>query len=177
MRRITTLLALALLLVPSISRAQDPTGYVWAGGGLNMPSGDAANGLKSGFVGTVGYGWIVPSMRAWSFQAEGMFGSNDYKGASGSMSLTGFMVNVGYDFDQKADAHPYVYAGLGSLSSKPKGGSSKSNMAYQAAAGYSWKVNADWNFWAEARYLSINTSGSSTNFIPLVAGFSMAVGK
>lgn len=111
MRRTTILLALALLSVPSVARAQDPSGYIWIGGGLNMPSGDAADGLKSGFVGTAGYGWIVPSVRAWSFQVEGVFGSNDYKGVSGSMSLTGFMLNVGYDFDQKADAHPYVYGG------------------------------------------------------------------
>lgn len=153
------------------------SGYFWAGGGLSIPVGDAGDALKSGYLGSVGYGWIVPSMRAWSFQGEFLVGSNDYKIGTGSSSMTGFMVNVAYDIDAGDKSHPYVYAGIGSISSKPQGGTSKSNIAYQASAGYSWTINPDWSFWAEARYLSINTSGASTNMIPIVAGFSLQVGK
>lgn len=177
MRRCAAFLLVALLAVPATSKAQ--SGYWWVGAGAMVPTGDAADVVSTGWMGTAGLGLDISSVKGLSVQGEFLYGSNSVKSGigTGNLTQTGFIANVEYAFSPDAEWNPYVYAGYGIVSSKASaGGSSDSNGAFNAAAGLSYKYSPKLNIWGEARYMSISTTGTSTNLIPITIGISMPFG-
>jgi opacity protein-like surface antigen len=170
----SAVLALAFVTIGSTAQAQ--TGNWWLGLGMSTPMGDAGDAFKSGFLGTAGIGFDLKSMPGWAIQVEGLMAKHDAKVGSGDMSMLGALANVLYDVNPTSNMSPYVYGGLGMMSSKASGGSSVSDMAWQAGAGLSWKAGSVARIWAEVRWLSV-MSDPSTNFMPITAGFSMPFGS
>jgi hypothetical protein len=170
MRVRAVLVAVALLAVASQARAQDK--WWWAGGGLSIPTGDAGDVYKSGWLGTVGIAMDVKSAKGWSVGAEGIYGSNSLKAGTGSLSMTGVLGNLMYDINDDDQIHPYVYGGAGIVSSTVTGGSGKSNFAWEGAGGLTYKASKTLDWWVEVRYMNVNSSASTT-LMPVVAGFSI----
>lgn len=177
MRRGMALLVGALLIAPAAASAQ--SGYWWVGAGGLVPSGDYANGVQTGWMGTAGVGFDISSVKGMSVQGEFFYGSNSVKSpGTGSVSQTGGFVNLEYEFNQDQAWHPYVYGGYGIISGKYSGGgSSSSKGAFDVAGGLSYKYSPKLNVWAEARYISVSTSPSNTTTIPITIGISMPFGK
>ena len=174
MRRFAALLVVALIATPNAARAQ--WGYGWVGGGLSIPTGDSGDALESGWLGTAGLGVSVTTMKGLSLQGEFNFGSHTAKVGNGSTTLTGFFGNVAYDWNEDAEWHPYAYAGVGSLSRKPTGGSSKSDGAFQLGAGFSYKARPKLNIWGDLRYVSSGSGTSKYTAMPITVGISCPLG-
>ncbi|MDA1081458.1 MAG: outer membrane beta-barrel protein [Gemmatimonadetes bacterium] len=170
MRRSLILVVAVLFAVPAVARAQ--WGYGWLGAAASIPTGDAADALETGFLGIVGVGINVKSMKGVSVQGEGLFGSR----GDGSSTLAGFLGNLAYEWNAEAKLHPYVFAGVGVLVSKPKGGSSNSEGAYQAGGGFSYMAQPKLNIWADVRYLGSGSDATKMNLRAIAAGISMPFG-
>jgi hypothetical protein len=172
MRIRTAVLAIGIAVGAATAQAQ--SGAWWIGGGLLMPSGDAADGLKSGFGGTAGILWSLPNN--WSLQAEGIVSSNAAKTGSADMTMMGLLGNLAYDWNPDAKVHPYAWGGIGIVSAKASGGDSNSDMAWQVGAGLSWKTSGTMTVWSDVKMLSV-MSDPSTNFMGLTVGIGMPWGK
>jgi hypothetical protein len=165
--------ALAFVAVSSTAQAQG--GYWWGGLGLAMPMGDAADAVESGLIGSAGIGWNLRSMKNWSFQVEGLMSNNAAKVGSADISMLGLLGNLSYEMNAEAKTHPYFFGGLGFMSSKAKGGSSVSDMAWQVGGGLSFKANNVMNLWADVRYLNVMSTTSMT-YLPITVGFAIPWG-
>ncbi len=176
MRVRMTVAAIALLAVASVANAQ--SGYIWAGGGMSMPTGDAGDGMESGMMTTFGAGWMIKAVKGLSLQGEMHMGSWDAKVGTGSTSQTSFFANLGYDINPNdKKLFPWVSAGIGSMSAKPKGGSSSSEMAYQLNGGLTYMANQKWAIWAGTGYISSGSGSSKMTHVPLLAGISLLLGS
>jgi len=175
MKKCLAVLAVALLASAPAANAQ--SGYWWVGAAASMPTGDAADVLEAGYFGSVGVGINISSMTGISLNAEGLYGSHSAKIGSGSTSMTGFFGNVEWEYANDTKWMPYVFAGYGSLSMKPKGGSSDSNGAWQVGGGFGYRLKDNLNLWGDVRYMSIDTAGSATTLVPIAVGISMPWGN
>jgi opacity protein-like surface antigen len=175
MRRGTAVyLTVAMLALPSVAMAQS---YVWLGGAASIPTGKTSDGLKTGWLATVGAGLGMGASGSLSLNAEGIYGSNNYKVGSGKVTLYGAFLNLEYDISPKATIHPYVYAGGGGLRATPDGGKAESKGAYQAGAGLAFKLSQKTTFWGEGRYLSTASGDPKMTMIPITFGFSWSFGS
>jgi hypothetical protein len=178
MKRIVSLalpLGMALLLGAGQAQAQSITYGV--GGGLTLPTGDFNTAAKLGWhgLGHIGYG--LPS--GLGFRGDFYYGQNSFDGVSGKAKLAGGLGNVVYNFTTAGGAKPYVIGGLGVFNVKgtaSAGGlsvsDSETKFAFGGGAGIKFKAGSDANFFVEGRYVSVQTSGGSTGFIPITAGIS-----
>jgi opacity protein-like surface antigen len=68
-----------------------------------------------------------------------------------------------------AQARPYVLGGLGIYNFDP-GSDSQTKIGFGLGGGVTFNISS-FSAFAEARYLSIKTSGSSATLVPLTVGF------
>ena len=102
-------------------------------------------------------------------RADGLYSNTAHDGATGSTSILGGTASVLYHFSApNATARPYVLGGLGIYNVDP-GSGSETKIGYAFGGGVTFSLGA-LNAFAEARYASIQTSGSSTTLIPLTIG-------
>ncbi|HEY6090863.1 MAG TPA: hypothetical protein VIV83_02645 [Gemmatimonadales bacterium] len=102
-------------------------------------------------------------------RADGLYSNTSHDGASGSTSILGGTASVLYHFSApNATARPYILGGLGIYNVDP-GGGSETKIGYAFGGGVTFNIGALSAF-AEARYASIQTSGSSTTLVPLTVG-------
>jgi opacity protein-like surface antigen len=167
-----TLCAAALVAVSSAAQAQ---GWWWVGGGISPALGSGADTLKMGWMATAGLGMNLKASPAWSLQLEGLYGSSPLKPRSGSSTKMAIMGNVGYDLWREAEFHPYVFAGAGWMSIKAEGAEADNDLAYQAGAGFSYKLGAKTNAWVDWRYLRAG-AGVASKSAPLMAGLTFNFG-
>lgn len=126
---------------------------------------------------TVGAGWMIKSVKGLSLQGELQLGSWDAKVGSGSTSQTSVFANLSYDINPNDKTFfPWIGAGIGSMSSKPKGGSSNSEMAYQLSAGLTYMANPTWAIWAGTSYIAAGSGNAKMTHMPLLAGISRVFG-
>ena len=175
MRMRSAVLALVIVAHAGVGQAQQ-TGYIWAGGGMAVPTGDAGDALEAGGWGTFGAGWNLKSMKGLPLQGEVQMGSNSAKVGSGSTSYNAFFANASYTFNPERKVNASVGGGLGSLSSKPKGGSSSSDMAYQFWGGLGWNASAKWGLWGTVGYISAGDGASKMTLMPIGAGITFNLG-
>lgn len=175
MKKCLAVMAVALLASAPVANAQ--SGYWWVGAAASVPTGDAADALETGYFGTAGVGVNISAMKGVALQAEGIYGSHSAKVGSGSTSMTGFFGNVAWEYANDSKWLPYIFAGYGSMSMKPKGGSSDSNGAWQLGGGFAYKFRDNLNLWGDVRYMSIDTAVSATTLMPIAFGISMPWGN
>lgn len=169
-----TLSAVALVSLASAAQAQGK--WFWVGGGINPALGSGADTVKMGWMVSGGLGMNLKASPAWSLQLEGLYGSSQLKPRSGSTKRLAIMGNVGYDLWREAEFHPYVFAGAGWMSINADGAEADSDLAYQAGAGFSFKLGAKTNAWVDWRYLRAG-AGVATKSAPLMAGLTIQMGS
>ena len=100
---------------------------------------------------------------------DGLYSSTAHDGTNGSTGILGANASVLYHFSApNAQARPYILGGLGIYNVDP-GADSQTKLGYAFGGGVTFGVGG-LNAFAEARWTSVQTSGSSTTFVPLTVG-------
>lgn len=172
-RRTTILIATALLLTGAAApAAAQARGYIGFGAGVSIPAGTFADSFKLGWLGQVVAGITGPS-GVLGGRIDGTYGQNSVKGTgSGHLSLFGANADLVWTPGKRpAKAHPYLLGGVGFYNSKPSGvGTSQTKFAWNAGAGLQVHTGNRMDFFAEARYISVQATGGNLNFIPITVG-------
>ena len=146
------------------------------GGGLVMPMGTYKDFDKMGWLigGDVTY-WLMSA--PVGIRADVQYSQTSEKSGIGAHTtkIIGGLAEVVYALGQKADGvRPYLLGGLGYYNVKVSatGGSvSESKVGFGGGAGLAFKLGPSGaRFFVEGKYVSVSTSGGSTNFIPIRAG-------
>lgn len=162
---------LSLVAAPA-ARAQVGVGV---SAGLSMPTGDFGKSFKSGYSVNGLIGFTMP-MSPIGFRGE--VGYNSWDGKSGisngatATSLSG-TANVVLQVPGMIAAKPYLIAGLGEHRMKVDAGA----LGNATETKLGWNVGGGLNFglgtlatMVEARYVTVNTSGGSTHYVPVTFG-------
>lgn len=104
-------------------------------------------------------------------RVDGLYSSTAHEVGSGTTSILGGTASALYYFSAPAaTTRPYALAGLGFFNVDPGGtASSETKIGLGFGGGVLFNL-AGFNAFAEARYVSIQTSGPSVTFIPLTVG-------
>ena len=167
-------LALALgLCATTAARAQQrqPTEGTrfGLGVGATMPMGDYGTRDKMGvnLLGVVQFS--LAETTPIHLRVDGIYSSTSHDGVSGSTSILGGNVSALYHFAAPAaTARPYILGGLG-FYNVDAFGSSQTKIGFGFGGGVLFGLGG-FNAFAEARYLSVQTSVSSITFVPLTVG-------
>lgn len=165
-------LALGLFATPVLrgQHAQPTEGIRFGvGGGITLPTGDYGTVDKAGWH-VLGLVQLPLSQSPIHLRFDASYGSTSHKSTlgSGSTKLTGATADLLYHLgDRAASVRPYVLGGLGIYDVSD--GSSTSRFAFGLGGGILFGVGTMHAF-AEARYISVQTSGSSLTFIPISVG-------
>lgn len=175
--------ALLLFAAPAATQAQ----WVWVGGGLSVPTGDAGDNLNAGWLGTVGVGFPIGES-GLGVAAEGFYGQNNASDEAQTAGLDkanvyGVMGNVGYRIGDPENIGAYLFGGLGLLALKvsPETGDSEtdSNFGYQFGAGVDVPVGSNVGVWVEGRYMGstgADEGESNYNQLNVLAGLGFGIG-
>jgi hypothetical protein len=180
-RIVSVVVAAGAALVLSAASAQAQVSF-GVGGGLTLPLGDFGDVAKTGWHGLANVGYDLPS--GLGLRGDFYYGQNnvDATGVDGKFKLAGGFGNVLYNFKTPGTVHPYVMGSVGFMNAKAdlkSGGVSASDsetkIAFGGGGGIKFKVGSDANLFVEGRYITVNTSGSNTNFIPITVGVSFGM--
>ncbi len=185
MKRVTSVLAAAgLALVIGATSAQAQSLSVGVGGGIVQPLGDFKDLAKLGFHGSALVGYSLPS--GLGFRGELFYAQNKFKDdvaavvGDGKTKMAAGIGSVTYSFKTAGSITPYVLGSIGYFNAKVEsdlGDDSESKIGFGGGAGLKFPLGSDGGFFVESRYLSVNTSGGSTNFIPVTVGVTFGLGK
>jgi hypothetical protein len=170
-----TLVALAALVVAAApaAHAQRPIS-VGVAAGVSQPSGDLADGAKTGYhvMGSVAF--HAPLMPV-GLRVDGMFNQLGVKNADVNLRILGVTGNVTYGFPGVM-VKPYIIGGVGFYNSKVSvsGATSSNDFGLNAGVGAKFALSGV-NAFVEARYheiMSKDTSTGATNMqvIPITVG-------
>lgn len=180
MKRILSVVAAASLALAISTTAASAQVAIGVGGGVTIPTGDFKDFFKTGWHGLANVGYDLPS--GLGVRGDFYYGENKTKSnvtPSGKIKLAGGLGNVLYSFKTPGTVHPYILGSVGFFNVKAdagaSGSASETKIAYGGGAGIKFKVGSDASLFVEGRYLSVNTSGSNTNFIPISAGVSFGL--
>ena len=160
--------ALLVAGTPGSARAQFG-GYVQLGPGLAIPVGDYKDaGANTGWLAQVA-GAITHGMMAG--RISGTFMRNGFEGTDEHFRILGAMADFLLSPSTSGKAAPYILGGIGFQNGKSSlaGVEGDTKFAWNAGGGVGVRVGGIGLF-VEARFLSIRTSGASTNLIPISAG-------
>lgn len=136
--------------------------------GATFPMGDYGTADKMG-LNVMGVLQLPLASSPLHLRIDALYSSTAHDGASGTTSILGGNVGVLYHFSAPAaTARPYVLGGLG-LYNVDGGGSSQTKIGFGFGGGVLFGL-AGFNAFAEARYLSVQTSPSSITFVPISVG-------
>jgi hypothetical protein len=162
----------ALALTAAAAQAQVSVGV---GGGVTIPTGDFGDVAKTGWHGLANVGYSMPS--GLGVRGDFYYGQNSFDGVSGKTKLAGGFGNLLYNFSGAGTVHPYVLGSIGFMNAKGEataGGitasASETKIAFGGGAGIKFKAGTDSNIFVEGRYITVNTTGGNTNFIPITVG-------
>jgi hypothetical protein len=173
------LTVLGLAVAPSVARAQgtgrnmgnQPTEGVLfgVGAGLVLPNGNYGTADNTGWH-VMGLVQMPIHESPIHLRFDLRYGQTSHKSpASGNTKLLGGTGDLLYHFgDRRGSLRPYVLGGLGYYNLSD--GSSTSAFAFGLGGGVLFGIGATMHGFAEARYMSVQTSGSSTSFIPITVG-------
>lgn len=172
-RMVLGVLAIVCLVSARSLSAQNITFGV--AGGLLMPMGDYNTADKPGFI--VGAGVRIPIGTApVAVRLEGTYSQTSHDGIDGKTKIIGGMVSLVYAFQAGTSVTPYVLGGIGYYNGKVTVPSqqidvSESKVGFGGGAGLRFPMGGA-SLFVEARYMSIQTSGSSLTYLPIIAGVS-----
>lgn len=172
--------ALAVIALTATA-AQAQSVNIGIGGGVTIPTGDFKTATKTGWHGLANIGYGLPS--GLGFRGDFYYGESNFKGGvSGKAKLTGGLANILYEFQNAGGVKPYVIGSAGVFNTKGSASAggvsisgSETKFTFGGGAGVKFKAGPKANIFLEGRYLSAQTSGGSTNFIPVTLGVSFAV--
>jgi len=176
MKRFGLAILAVMALVVVAARPASAQNIRWGvGAGLLMPMGNYADFDKLGFTGGLGGTYTLPG--GVGIRADLSYGTTGEKSGIGdhTTKILGGMASVVYAFGT-AGPKPYVMGGLGLSNVKisdPTGSISETKVSFGFGAGVSLPMGTGGSrLFAETRYTSVSTSGSSINFLPIVVGIS-----
>lgn len=136
--------------------------------GATMPMGDYGDVDKMG-INILGVFETPLAGSPLYLRVDGLYSSTSHDGVDGSTSILGGTVSALYHFSAPAaTARPYALGGLGFYNVDP-GAGSETKIGFALGGGVTFNLSG-LNAFAEARYISIQTSGSSITMIPLTVG-------
>jgi outer membrane protein with beta-barrel domain len=162
--------ALGLYLAPVLHAQNQPTEGIrfGVGGGLTLPMGTYADFDKTGWN-LLGLIQLPIARSPIHLRFDAMYGQTSHKSGSGNTTLTGATADLLYHLGEPAvKVRPYILGGLG-FYNVDVGGSSESDLAFGFGGGILFGVGTMHAF-LEARYMSIQASGSSLPFVPVTFG-------
>ena len=138
------------------------------GVGATMPMGDYGDSDKMG-LNILGVFETPLGNSPVYLRADGLYSSTAHDIGSGSTSILGGTASVLYHFSApQATARPYILGGLGIYNYDP-GASAETKIGYALGGGVTFNLGG-LNAFAEARYISIQTNGSSATLAPITVG-------
>ena len=172
MRRKLVGLAVTALLITGAARPANAQarGYVGFGAGLSLPVGDFKTCCKLGWLGQVVAG-VTGANGVLGGRIDGMYARNSVKGTGGgSLKLLGVNADLVWTPGKRpAKVHPYLLGGLGFFNVKSSG-AGQTKFAFNFGGGLQIHSGDRMSIFTEARFISIKSSGGSTNFIPISVG-------
>jgi opacity protein-like surface antigen len=136
--------------------------------GATLPMGDYGDLDKMG-INILGVFETPIANSPLYLRADGIYSSTSHDGSSGSTGILGGTASALYHFSAPAaQARPYVLGGLGIYNVDP-GSGSQTKIGYGLGGGVTFNIGGLSAF-AEARYVSVQTSPSSITFVPLTVG-------
>jgi hypothetical protein len=175
MKRILSVVAAASAALAISVTAANAQVSIGVGGGITIPIGDFGDFAKTGWHGLANVGYDLPS--GLGVRGDFYYGQNKFDVGSGKFKLAGGLGNVLYSFQSAGTVHPYILGSIGFMDLKADvtGGTSETKVTFGGGAGIKFKAGSDASIFLEGRYLSINTSGSNANFIPITVGVSFGL--
>lgn len=164
---LTLVAALALSAAPA--QAQD---NFWIGGAVVVPSGDFADGFKTGFGANAGFKFFQSADERLSLWAEGLVAMNDgdVDPFDAKSTMFGGFGTVSYTLTASGNTRPYILGSLGYLSHKVE---FEGESATEGGLGFSGGVGISFGkIDVEARYWSASIADGTTAFLTLGAGIS-----
>jgi hypothetical protein len=136
--------------------------------GATLPMGDYGDLDKMG-INILGVFETPIANSPLYLRADGIYSSTSHDGSSGSTGILGGTASALYHFSApQAQARPYLLGGLGIYNVDP-GTGSQTKIGYALGGGITFSIGGLAAF-AEARYVSVQTSPSSITFVPLTVG-------
>ena len=174
--------ALALATAAGAAGAQSSTRPFSLGlsGGASFPTGDAGDGLNTGFI-VAGHVGVQPSVSPVGLRFDVMYNRWDLDNVDANFRSLAGTANAMLMFPtaRGSTVRPYVSGGVGlyntKLSSETTGGGTftsdgETDFGLNAGAGLDFGLSGLSTF-VEVRYHSVFTSGESNlNFVPVVFG-------
>lgn len=175
-RSVPAALALGLALTLGAGQAHAQSVNFGVGGGLTIPIGDFGDVAKTGWhgLGMIGY----QTASGVGLRGDFYYGQNNSDPSGAKFKLAGGLGNVTYSFGGSSSITPYVMGSIGYFNFKVESGgasASESKVAFGGGGGLKFKAGSDSQFFVESRYLTINTSGSNANFIPISVGITFGI--
>jgi len=181
MKRMVTVVLGALVLGAGSASAQAAAAAtggirIGVGAGLVLPMGDYKTADKAGFVaGADATYWLANA--PVGIRIEGSYSQTSEKSgvAAHKTKIFGGAADVVYAFGQSASqVRPYVLVGGGFYNVKVSvsgTSASESKFGFGGGAGVAFKVGTGGTrIFAEGKYVSVSTTGSKTNFLPIRVG-------
>jgi opacity protein-like surface antigen len=169
------LLAVMALCVVAVRPATAQNIRWGLGAGLLLPTSDYANADKMGFTGGLGGTYNLPG--GVGIRADVSYGTTSEKSGitPHSTKIIGGMLSAVYAF-HTAGPRPYLMGGLGLSNVKVDvsgTSASETKVSFGFGAGVSVPMGTGSSrLFAETRYTSVSTSGTSLKFLPIVVGIS-----
>lgn len=193
MKKVLIAVAAVMVLAASGS-AQIPNPIsLYAGGAVSMPSSEAwSDMVKTGFHGSVGVGYkVMPNMQLVGKIEYHRFGLNDdalalMDAEGGHNNVWMYGADARYSFGlPAAPIKPYILGGVGfaNISASDLEGTSDlvtsfnqfnnvstTELYFNVGAGAELKAGPAFSLFGQVRYVSVQTDGEASAFIPLTVG-------
>ena len=172
-----TTLAVAAVLVASFAVAEVASAqkYIWIGGAAAMPIGDSKDGLKTGYMGDVGFG--LPMNDRLDVHLGVLFGNNKHKVGNGSTDLLAGSIGLGYSLTSGSTINPYVLGSVGMMRADGGGPEAETEFMFQGGGGVSGDLSPNLGWWIEARYLQSGSGNTKLTLMPIAGGISIRFGS
>jgi hypothetical protein len=136
--------------------------------GATMPLGDYGSLDKMG-INILGVFETPIGGSPLYLRADGLYSSTGHDGVTGSTAILGGTASALYHFSApNAQARPYVLGGLGIYNVDP-GSDAQTKVGFALGGGVTFSLGG-LNAFAEARWISIQTSPSSSTMVPISVG-------
>ncbi len=165
-------LVAATVLVAAVSSAAEAqmssTPRFGVNAGVAMATGDVGDAVGLGIHAGAHFGMPFGTSAMWGWRANfdyGMYGGED---GGNDLTIMGGVANVIMNVQTESAWKPYLLAGIGFYNWDAEV-VDDSEMAFNIGAGYNFTMGSA-NWFAEIRYLSIQTDPDAINTIPIVIG-------
>ncbi|MGH7530849.1 MAG: hypothetical protein ACREMN_10750 [Gemmatimonadales bacterium] len=136
--------------------------------GATVPMGDYGDTDKLGYN-LMGVLQMPLATSPIHIRIDGLYAQTGHEVFDGNTSLLGGTVSALYHLGERlGSTRPYVLGGLGFFNVDALG-ESETKISFGFGGGIRFGLSG-FNAFAEARYMSVQTSGESVNFVPLTFG-------